>query len=183
MFKTIFKSGFISLLIALIGCGQSSSGALKMKSVFDEKEAEFILQSGTATILGQAYIERENGHLWTAAGHYPNKLIPVTPYTQERMIAIFKNDEEGFLQFEKEKRYIAGSDDEEKLKKYIIKSSVDREGNFEFNNVPAGSYYVLSYVRHGMGQALLHGGDLMKKVTVAENEIKKIQLIKNYKDY
>lgn len=157
---------------------ESRSRVYKMKSGFNESEASFIHKTGKSSIVGQAYLQRKDGSRWTASGHYSNKLIPATRYAQERMIAKFKNDQAGYIPLGGSDWPIIIEGDEAKYNEYTKEASVDSNGNFEFKNISAGSYYVLSFVRQGINDRLV-GGDLMQRVTVAEQETKTILMVKN----
>jgi hypothetical protein len=103
---------------------------------FDESALQPFAGKGTSTITGQAFLKTAGGEVRYGAGNDVS-LIPVTPYTTKRVEA-----------------FVAASDPivagiltpqhiDLRLQKYIRTAVADGNGNFEFQNIPAGDYYIV----------------------------------------
>ncbi len=102
---------------------------------FDESALQPFAVKGTSNITGQAFLKTAGGEVRYGAGDDVS-LIPVTPYTTKRVEA-----------------FVAASDPivagilvpqhiDLRLQKYIRTVVADGSGNFEFQNIPAGDYYI-----------------------------------------
>ena len=151
----------------------------QLKHRFDREAVAFIKTPGTATIQGQSCIKVARGNPWTSAGYYSLQLIPVTDHARERMQVLFGSDESGHRSTT-EKSVLFNDADEDEYREYMLTASSDREGNFCFENVPAGTYYICNFIRQAVsdnvGNRLL-GADLMLKVTVQDGETLEVQLV------
>lgn len=148
--------GAIVMALFLFGCTSTT-----LTTSFDPKQAAFINTQGSASITGQAFLRRNDGIVVYAAGSEVT-LIPKTPYSDERIAAIygggkisyfganFKNDVQEYYQ-------------------YTRKTVADGEGRFTFNDVASGSYYVTTSVIW-MVQYVQQGGALMERVTVSNGQ-------------
>lgn len=155
----------------------------RMKHRVDESEASIIHKPGTSTIQGQTYIQLKDGTHWTSPGHYSVWLIPFTHYAQERLNVLYANDQGGFDKFNGRNAYVVFDQEDSCYKDYMRKACVDPEGNFEFKNISAGTYYLLSEIRHKVDprkNSCLEGGNIMRKLTIAEHETQKVLMIENY---
>lgn len=150
-----------------------------IKSPFDEKEAEKLMKPGKNTIIGNSFLRMRNGGIITCAG-YKVTLIPVTAYAEERMLMLYNNKTKGFnplvyngqhlrkYQFEPE--WAAYSD-------FTKETMCDSSGNFKFNNIADGSFYILTNVNWetpSQYNTIMNGGTLMEKITVKNGETKEI---------
>ena len=102
-----------------------------MTTPFDESELQPYSKNGTSTISGQAFQKTNGGDVKFGAGNEVS-LIPVTSYTTE-MAQAWRN------------RSWPGDPPQTnpQLQKYVRQVVADGNGNFEFQNVPAGNYYVV----------------------------------------
>ena len=158
--------------------GKFQNNEIVIKSEFNETQAALIHRKGDSVIRGQSYFIKNDGDRWTGCGMYYNKLIPATDYARERMIAKFGNETEGYVEMDSRKWRLLYKGDEDKYRQYMRETYVDNDGNFEFRDVCAGDYFILSFPRRSVTIGL-SGGDLMKKVTVKNNETHIIDLIKD----
>lgn len=93
-------------------------------------EADFLPYAGIGNckIVGQAFLKTRGGEVKFGAGNEV-VLAPVTPYTQETQDrAIIKGE------------YLAPHDP--RYMKFRRTTIADGNGNFEFENIPAGDYFV-----------------------------------------
>ncbi|MDA7511757.1 hypothetical protein N8628_00645 [Verrucomicrobia bacterium] len=116
----------VFLIFILQGC--QTTGPAKRLIVFDPSEHEPYLQKGDCNILGQAFLKTRSGYVKYGAG---NKVVlwPQTSYTTESRV----RGTLGGTRLEPT---------DPRLAKYGWKTVADGSGNFEFKDLPIGSYYI-----------------------------------------
>lgn len=155
--------------IPLILAGCATTKPVELTNNFNAKEASFINKSGKNTIKGNAFLRQNGGGVVTCAGN-DVMLIPVTAYSQERMRHIYKLDNIGFLPVYSER--VTFANDQKEYASMIKYTKCDSDGNFEFDNIANGSYYVVAHVIWQVRS--YQGGALMKKVNVKNGKTEKI---------
>lgn len=120
--KTINIICTVALIALATGCVMPH----QMTTSFDESEFHKFAGNGTSTITGQAFLKTQGGDVKFGAGDTVS-LIPITPYTTEAWQAE-RNGEQ--------------PQTDPRLQKYIRTVIADGSGDFEFQNVPAGDYYI-----------------------------------------
>ncbi|OYQ76059.1 hypothetical protein [Wohlfahrtiimonas chitiniclastica] len=153
--------------LLLTGCVTTET--VELSNEFNAKDAAFIYKSGKNTIKGNAFLRQNSGNVVTCAGN-DVMLIPVTAYSQERMGHIYKLEDVGFLPIYNSK--ITFNNDSNDYKSMIKNVKCNSDGQFEFNNVANGNYYVVAYVIWKAGS--YQGGSLMKKVSVKNGSTEKL---------
>jgi hypothetical protein len=124
-----------------------------------DSEYEGYDQSGTSTIVGQAFLKTRGGDVKYGAGNVVN-LNPVTTYSQEWFEV---NIVQGFP--------IEPPD--QRVAKYHKTVVADGNGRFKFSEIPAGDYYITCTITweapspYGPAQT---GGTAYSKVTVKHHE-------------
>ena len=117
-----------SLLVLLIG---TLSGCMAPRlQTFNPADYRSSLEDGTATITGEAFLTTRGGGIRPGAGRLV-QLLPVTPYTTE----VFERE---FLNHERLTPPI-----DKRLDRYARFITADSRGEFIFERVPAGSYYLV----------------------------------------
>jgi len=159
---------YSSLLLVLASCANT----VELTTRFDASQAAYILEQGTGTIKGQAFLKTRGGDLKTAAGNMAT-LVPVTAYSTERFRAIYGDSKVTKLNAN-------FKDTDPRYKDFIRQVSVDIEGRFTFTNVAAGNYYVTTSViweAPGYGGYLAQqGGALYNNVSVEKGKTVEIIL-------
>lgn len=107
---------------------------------FDESALQPFAVKGTSNITGQAFLKTAGGEVRYGAGDNV-LLIPVTPYTTEKIQAFVGVEGEG-------SSIVAGIgllslQGDDRMQKYIRTVVGDGSGNFEFQDIPAGDYYIV----------------------------------------
>jgi hypothetical protein len=102
------------------------------KAVFIESEYEPYLKTGTGSIEGQAFAKTLGGDVKFAAGN-TIACTPVTSYSEEWFATAVL----------RERRMVPGDPREEK---YIRHTTADGFGNFLFENLPAGTYFITTNI-------------------------------------
>lgn len=141
-----------------------------VNAVFDPQEAAFIQRSGNGVITGQAFMRQLGGNVVTCAGE-TMYLIPVTRYSTERIQIIYGNTQSG-------RSYVGGPvpiDAPPEYSQYQKTSTCDAQGNFRFDQVPPGEYYLVGRVIWAAGSSP-QGGSQMRRVRVAPGQTQTVLL-------
>ncbi len=125
------------LSFALAGCA-SYGPPVVISSTFDPEAAAFIHQNGTAAISGQAFVRRDNGRFFKAAGT-DVYLIPRTDYADERMAALY-----GEKKYRLRETQIPEADPV--YETYMRTTIAGLDGKFTFEHVADGEYYVVAMI-------------------------------------
>ena len=158
--KKIFA---VSLIAVLAGCVPSPE-VIKTTVDFDKEAASIINKKGKATVSGQAFLKQGGGGVVTCAGAGAF-LIPMTEYAKQRISGIFGSSDGGYRTIN---RYRGGAFLASENEDYnaLIRSAIcDAEGDFSFDNVANGEYYLSSTVAWAVGDSP-QGGVLAKKISV-----------------
>ncbi len=97
---------------------------------FDEGQFIPFHKPGNCAIIGEAFVKGPRGHIRHAAGEQV-VLVPVTPFTDE----LFRANN------------LHGIGVAERYQKYVRRTVADAKGRFAFRNLPAGPYYLGTYIR------------------------------------
>jgi hypothetical protein len=163
--RNTMKTQFIGLALALVlgGCatqGSSDYGPIKLQSGFDLNQARSLLVQGNNAIKGNAFMRQNGGGVVTCAGSAVF-LIPATAYATERIEYIYGSIVRATGPRASVKSF------EPDYPEYVTltrKTVCDSQGNFAFENVADGSFFVSTSVGWSIGQ-LPQGGSLMHAVT------------------
>ncbi|MDG2939377.1 hypothetical protein P7M32_01200 [Bisgaard Taxon 10/6] len=176
--KKILLCSLASLF--LVGC--AANNTVILKNSFNEAEAQKLLTKGTNTITGSSFMRQKGGTVVTCAGQSVS-LVPATSYAAERMTYIYRSDIKGAIPFNMFNELPSPKfvNEPANFKNYSIKTVCDAQGNFTFENVADGDFYVVSIIYWDIGNVSMdfgarQGGSLMQKVTVKNSETKKIIL-------
>ena len=174
---------FVLLASLLTACGTGfqspgpadNSPRLAVLTVkFSPKEANYIFDSGTGTITGRAYVRATDGTTRTAAGSSAT-LLPVTKYAEQRVNAIY-----GRSGVATRKVKFSKESDDPRYHVYTRTAAVGKGGNFTFNGLAAGDYYVTTGInwkaRDASGKMKRRGLALVKRVSVSDGETVKVIL-------
>jgi len=160
--------GIVVVLASLLIAGCLPTKEIELRSSFDPKEAAYAQTPGTARIVGQAFIRQKGGGVVTAAGE-PVLLLPAVPQVEE-MVAKTA-DARGPYAPELDIKNL-----DPRLKDYTKKTIADATGNFTFDKLSAGDYYIVTRVvwtvpgRYGGRQ----GGELVQRVTLKPGEEQRV---------
>lgn len=158
----------VALCAALSGCAAAPPPTAAVAS-FNPSEANYARAKGIAAVRGQSFLRRNDGVVVYGAGSEV-MLVPKVAHTDEAMQKGFSG---GKLRMEVMMfgANMMGNDYkfDPAIEPYIRRTKADGQGNFIFEGVPPGPYYVLSRVtwcapsRNGCDQ---QGGDLMEIANV-----------------
>jgi hypothetical protein len=146
---------------------------------FDPSEIAWFNQPGNNTIQGNAVLRTVGGEVRTCAG-LQAQLAPVSTYGSERIRTIYKNDERGYVQALDLMEFPST---DPAFSASIRTTTCDSQGNFIFERLPDGEYYVNATVTWGVPQVGYYssytsteGGILMQRVRVSGGETRRIVL-------
>jgi hypothetical protein len=147
------------LALFLIQCAGPKASVYHRQAAFVEEEYAPYVHPGASTIIGQALVETEDGEVKYGAGSAVY-LNPVTTYSTEWFNV-------GILQGK------AMSKPDERVWPYHRSVTTDEKGNFEFNDLAPGEYYLattISWQIPGEKEPATIGVNVGSKVEVGEGE-------------
>ncbi|MFH0926206.1 MAG: hypothetical protein V1872_11375 [bacterium] len=158
-----FKIILVIPILLITGCAGSLARPIQRQANFILEEYMPYKNTGTATIKGQAFLRQKGGNVVTAAGA-TIYLNPATSYSKEY--------------FELQvMRGLHLSEADKRMLEYERTTTGDANGNFEFNDLPAGEYYIATTITwYVPGQYIPEGGNVGTKVGVKPGEMKKVVL-------
>lgn len=159
----------VFLLVLLAGCqvAPKPQEVVSRKVPFPEEYYAQLEKEGTSTITGQVFMTTRGGDVKYGAGRQVS-LTPVNPYTTEAAQAMMGG------------RVIEDADP--RASEFTRNKIADGQGRFEFNNLPAGRYYVASsvYWQVYSGNRYIgmqdQGGVIVRIAEVGEGETEEIML-------
>ncbi len=161
--KPIILLYAVVLLIA--GCAAPTQ-SISMK--FEASDFEPFMTKGSGKISGQAFMKTRAGDVKFGAG-CTVWLTPATAYMKE----LVRIKDQGF-NVSNHTQDTAGA-----IQKYIRTTVADGTGNFEFNNLPPGEYFVecnVTWEFVGQFGLVTTGGLIRKKVELRDGEPLKVIL-------
>lgn len=166
------------LVILLTNCATKQpvkkDAVIQIHNKFDENEVSWFKNKGAGSIKGNAKFKNKSGEL-RFGEEFRIELMPYSIYTEERLGKIYDNKKSGFVYLE------------DGIPKFIpdpegyhetIKTFCNKQGDFEFNNLPPGKYYIIAFM-FWEKQNIKTGGGLMKKIVLSESESAVIEM-KNF---
>jgi hypothetical protein len=153
--------GILCLTILLAGCVASQPAAQRG---FNAAEAEFAKARGAGTVKGQLFLRRKDGVVVYGAGSEV-RLVPRTAHSEEAVTNSFKG---GKLRLEMDYVSAAELRLDPGLEAYSKRIKADGQGNFTFEGVPPGRYFVLGRVSWcapgAYGSCNKQGGEIMESL-------------------
>ena len=167
--KVIFS---VLALVALSGCVEKE---IKTTVAFDPKEVAYINEQGSAKIEGQAFLKQRGGGVVTCAGETAT-LFPAGEYATQRMTQLYGSREGGRNLFRLALNAAFVSDTADaRYRSLVRETTCDASGNFTFDNVADGEYYVTAAVRWMVG-GFPEGGFISKRIKIADGQSQKVIL-------
>lgn len=170
------KKYFLFFFVFIILNGCMTTSIVKINENFDSKIASEQLKTGECSIKGSAFIKQAGGGIVTCAGREIT-LIPVTKYAEERITNIYGSNIGGFVpNYSLNFNRIIFIPDDENYHKLCLNTLGDAQGNFEFNNIKEGEYYLTTGITWLVSQYTYSGGILCKRIVVSKNNNDKMIL-------
>lgn len=154
----------LAFAIFLTGCAYQAPrpAVFPLYQAFDASQAERQIQDGSNTIKGNAFIRQRGGGVVTCAGA-PVFLVPATAYAKERIDRIYGGKASA--------RPIDAvfEPDPAEYKKLIRTTRCDSQGNFQFDKVANGEFFLTTSVIWNVGSQS-QGGTVVQTVTLANGQ-------------
>lgn len=138
----------LALSISLVGCAVVTPTPIQTASTFNATEVAWFGQPGTNTIKGNAVLRTVGGDVRTCAGLDAN-LVPVSSHSEERFRLMYGDTSTGYLAARSGFQF-ASTDPEYARHSRSIRC--DSEGDFIFDKLPDGEYFVTARVVWGVPQ-------------------------------
>jgi hypothetical protein len=140
---------------------------------FDATAASFANKKGRATISGQAFLRQRGGGVVTCAASEVS-LIPDVEYSRQRMEGMYGSVEKGYTPAGVLNRIPPAKSDA--YNKSGKNTTCDAQGNFSFENISNGEYFVVTTVGWQVSEYTQEGGALMQHVSVSNGRNVKVLL-------
>jgi len=163
---SIMKLLGILILILVAGCVTTIESDIP----FDSREVEFVKIKGSSTIKGELFALQQGGGVVIGAGREVF-LVPVSKHQIDIVKKLYGNTENGFRHaaFHPKVKHPA------EFYEYQIKKITNSKGEFVFNNISPGDYFLFSAVTWIAGTST-QGGTVMQRVMISQNETKEVLL-------
>ena len=173
--KVRLKILFLIFIVSFYGCF-SHVREVRLTTDLNLYELKWFLKKGKGVIKGRAFLITDHGRI--TCKNQEVKLIPVSEYSKERMLWLYKSTEEGFRRIEE--GMIKFTPDRSIYYSLLKVTRCDKNGNFLFKDLPEGEYFIVADVvlNSPSGGSLFRkvGGSIMKKIKLKEGEIKEVVL-------
>ncbi len=148
---------------------------IKLTTTFDPEVAKYVLENGSAVIDGSASITDPNGETISCAGNNVF-LVPVTDYSTERYQHLFGKNDNGFSS-DDVIFHVRFKPDNPEFRDYMKVSTCNYIGEFTFDNVADGDYYLgTNIISEVEGYNTIEGGALAKKISIQNGKNLHIKL-------
>ena len=132
-------------VLAVAACAAPEPVRIATLGAFDPAEVAFIHETGPNTVQGQAFLRQRGGGVVTCAGAGVS-LVPRGSYSVERMRNIYGTTERAA-------RAVAWADDPAPVYgTYLRRTVCDAQGNFAFEGLADGDYFVTTVVAWSVPQ-------------------------------
>lgn len=167
---TISRPFIMRPIHALLLAGALASGCAStplnqpqhtIQAAWQDELATHIAQTGPNSVKGSGFMRQRGGGVVTCAGSQVS-LIPATPYAIERLRVLYGSSESGTNQV----RAIKFIPDPPGYYSHMRQTKCDAQGNFNFEGVPDGDYFITLTVSWTVGYSA-QGGNLMQRVRLS----------------
>ncbi|MEN9018068.1 MAG: hypothetical protein ABF331_06145 [Hellea sp.] len=152
----------------VVGCKATQPYIYNTIGSYNSDDVRWSKLAGDAKVFGSSFLRQSGGGVVSCAGTQVG-LIPASSYADERISYLYGNLQKGYNP--NKSIDIANSS-------YINDMRIttcDVDGKFEFNNIPAGVYYLTTRIEWMVGYRK-QGGALMQRLEITEGESKRIVL-------
>lgn len=145
---------------------------LRLDASYDSHAAAQAIAPGQTTIVGSAFLRQSGGGIVTCAGREV-RLIPATIYARARMLALYGTAESGVNRSRARPIFVPDPPD---YLTHTRATKCDAQGNFEFDRVRPGDYFVATHVAWQIGYSVEGGGIMLLVQIAADDQRKKVVL-------
>lgn len=166
-----------AVLAMAAGCAAPTQTATSFPPIelavqFDAAQARALMADGVNMIKGNAFMRQRGGGVVTCAGATVY-LIPATEYAKRRFTVLYGTS--GDSGTNSHRRDIKFSPDPAEYYSLSKSTRCDAQGNFTFDRIADGEFYVQTMVAWEVA-GRLNGGNLMHRVRVTNGSISNIVL-------
>ena len=138
---------------------------VEISAPFDVAQATRLVADGPNIVRGNAFMRQRGGGVVTCAGSTVN-LIPATLYARTRMATLYGNSEAG-----SHSRRVTPvfSPNPPEYMALVKTTKCDAQGNFVFDRVVEGDFYVQTFVAWTVASSP-QGGTMMQRITVRNGQ-------------
>jgi hypothetical protein len=166
----------MSLALTSTTATARSRKAIQIEVPFKAEEVEWAKKGGTASVSGSALLRTVGGDIKTCAAQRVS-LTPVSAYATAIASITFQDEsKDGFAEVTAIPNF---ADFDPAYIETIRVEHCDAQGNFLFEDVAPGSYYLTAEVTWGIPHGYMtfpEGGALFAPVTVKDGEKKRVML-------
>jgi len=130
---------FAVIAFSSLGLASCATAPLSRQAAFDETEFAHYHRPGSGAVTGQLVVTGADGSAHVGMNNHV-AIFPVTAYTKEIVDREIGNGD-----------YLQPSDP--RFLKYVQTATTDAHGNFRFNHLAAGEYFVLGLAQWNEGNA------------------------------
>lgn len=149
--------------MTLAGCATQQRPTVNIESAFDAVQAKSQMQDGSNTIKGSGFLRQRGGGVVTCAGSEV-VLVPATYYARERFAHLY-----GTGGINRNRLNPVFVPDPPEYRTFTKKTRCDAQGNFTFERVSDGDFFVTTGVHWQVGGAN-QGGPIMSRARVGSGE-------------
>jgi hypothetical protein len=139
---------------------------IQLDSTFNVDDVKWVREPGNGVVSGKAFLTLRDGTLKDCAG-FNVELLPVATYSSERIFRTYGNIRGGQILLEDNPPKF--TPDAPGYHEYLLKGACNAQGEFRFEKVPAGDYFVMVFViwdLPGLSSPVKTGGAVMKRIHV-----------------
>lgn len=148
----------IALIIIVFLSGCAVREPVQVQTKFDYETHKSYTHSGKGSLKGQGFLRQQGGGVVTCAGSEVY-LVPATPFFRE-VISLIRSGKAP---------QISQSLDPAQGAMLIKQSQCDAQGNFSFNNLPSGNWFVMTEVKWII-DSRQQGGTLLRETSIRDVE-------------
>ena len=144
----------------------AAAATIQLDSTFSVDDVNWVREPGDAVVSGRAFLKLKDGTEKSCAG-FAMELLPVATYSSERIFRTYGNNHAGQVLLDDHPPKF--TPDAPAYHEYLLKSSCDARGEFTFQRVPAGDYFVMAFIIWdvaGSNPPVKTGGAVMKRIHV-----------------
>lgn len=147
------------------------AAVFSIREPFDAEKTRRLVSEGPNSVTGRATLKRRDGTIATCSGQKVF-LVPVTDYSTVRIRALYGSDQRGVMIGSSSIRF---DPDPPEYSQLVRSTECDREGNFRFQRVADGAFFVTAIVRWET-RGKREGGSLMQRVSVSGGRSLSVEL-------
>lgn len=162
--------------LAIAGCAAPVNDPVLYITNYDPGTTEWSRAKGASVVTGQAVMRTRGGAARNCAGLQVH-LIPDSRYAIDRFNAQYGASTEGFLSVAQLRaRRVKFVPDDPLYYAHTRTETCDSQGNFRFDNVPAGVWRVQTIITWEAGRYSTQGGSMFRRILVKEGEPRHVVL-------